>query len=255
MDQPLTSSRMLPPEPLCLIAISGGSGSGKSTLANALMAVLGPDLCAVLGDDHYYKTRASQGVEGLSAPEIEALINYDDLSSKDMDLMFEHALALKRGETIHQPLYDFAAHDRVKDDTLEVVPRRITILEGIHVLGDPRMAELFDLKVYVDTPDDLRLARRILRDTAPEDEGGRGRSVSRVISQYLHFVRPTHHRVTGPAKYAADLVIADEGLPAFAAACPSRAAVQRMLAPVIGWLIDTEIVSSDEIQSLPFDDV
>ena len=175
------------------------------------------------------------------------------VSAKDMEMMYRDIAALKRGETIDQPVYDFAAHDRKKGEFETVVPKRVTIVEGIHVLSDPAIAELFDLKVYVDTPDDLRLARRILRDTAPEDQGGRGRSVDRVISQYLNFVRPTHHRVTGPHKYIADLVIADEGLPAFTTSRPTRHAVMRMLAPVRNWLEDRGIVKSDDFSRYPDD--
>ena len=237
--------------PVYLIALSGGSGSGKSTLALALMNSLGPDICAVLGDDHYYKAKKDQDVEGLTAAEIEGKVNFDDLSSKDMDLMLEHVEALRQGKTIEQPVYDFASHDRVEGRTERVFPRPVTILEGIHVLSDPRFAALYDLKVFVDTPDDLRLARRILRDTAPENEGGRGRSIDRVIAQYLNFVRPTHHRVTSPAKYSADLVIADEGLPAFAASTPSRQAVLRMLAPVLNWLLDEGVILPEQIQPIP----
>ena len=242
-----------PEQTVCLIAVSGGSGSGKSTLSEAIACVLGAELCVVLGEDNYYKTREENGIVGMPAAEVEATINFDDVSSKDMEMMYRDIAALKRGETIDQPVYDFAAHDRKKGEFETVVPKRVTIVEGIHVLSDPAIAELFDLKVYVDTPDDLRLARRILRDTAPEDQGGRGRSVDRVISQYLNFVRPTHHRVTGPHKYIADLVIADEGLPAFTTSRPTRHAVMRMLAPVRNWLEDHGIVNSDDFSRYPDD--
>ena len=238
---------------ICLIAISGGSGSGKSTLARSLEMVLSPDACVVIGEDHYYKSRIANNIVGLEASEVEALINFDDLSSKDMDLFEDHVRALAKGEAIDQPIYDFATHDRVEGQSSRIEPKRLTIIEGIHVLSVPSIADQFALKIYVDTPDDLRLARRILRDTAPESEGGRGRSVSRVISQYLGFVRPSHHRVTEPAKYVADLVIADEGLPAYGQANPSRAAVMRMLSPVLSWLTDAGVVADHEIGKIPDD--
>lgn len=244
---------MHPEENVCLIAISGGSGSGKSTLADAIRTVLGPDVCVVLGEDNYYKSRKENGIEGLSPPEIESIINFDHVSSKNMDMMRADIAALKRGETIKQPVYDFADHDRVEGEYEIIEPRRVTIVEGIHVLSDEDIAKEFDLKVYVDTPDDLRLARRILRDTAPEDQGGRGRSVERVISQYLHFVRPSHHLVTAPHKYSADLVIADEGLLAFSTSIPTRRAVMRMLAPVQNWLEDHGIVKPSEFHAYPDD--
>ena len=234
-----------------LIAISGGSGSGKSTLAKSLFAVLGPELCVHMGDDNYDKTRKAQGVVGLSAPEVEARVNFDDIASKDLDEMCRHVEKLKAGKVINQPVYDFAAHDRVEGKYTPITPKQVTLVEGIHVLSTPELAGLFDLKIFVDTPDDLRLARRIIRDTAPEAEGGRGRDVKRVISQYLNFVRPTHYRVTEPAKYSADLVIADEGLPAFADASPSRAARMRMLSPVLSWLLQEGIVQESDIAALP----
>lgn len=244
---------MLPDQSICFIAISGGSGSGKSTLAQALLQVLGPEICTVMGDDHYYKSRRANDAVGLSRKDVEAKVNFDDPSSKDMDLFYTHLASLRSGNSIERPFYSFPDHDRVKDKTHTVSPGRVTILEGIHVLSETRLQDLFDLKIYVDTPDDLRLARRILRDTAPIDEGGRGRSVQRVISQYLKFVRPTHHRVTEPFKYAADLVIADEGLPAFASAAPSRQAVLRMLAPVLNWLLDEGVINDTEINGVPDD--
>ncbi len=206
-----------------------------------------------MGDDNYYKSRAQNEAVGLSREAVEAKVNFDDLSSKDMDLFYDHLVALRAGKTIERPVYSFPDHDRIADRTVRITPGRVTILEGIHVLSEPRLQDLFDLRIYVDTPDDLRLARRILRDTAPLDAGGRGRSVDRVISQYLKFVRPTHHRVTEPAKYSADLVIADEGLPAFASAVPSRQAVMRMLAPVQNWLLDEGVVSETELRPVPDD--
>ena len=218
-----------------LIGITGGSGSGKSTLADALKLRLGDEQCTLLEEDHYYKARTDQagGAETWSLEEVEANVNFDATTSKDMALMTSNIAALKRGETIRQPIYDFATHDRVAGESVTVRPTPVIIVEGIHVLSEPELADLFDLKIYVDTPDDLRLSRRILRDVIPKSEGGRGRSVDRVISQYLKFVRASHHRFTEPAKFICDLVIADEGLPAYGNACPSKAAIDRMVAPVM----------------------
>lgn len=220
-----------------LIAITGGSGSGKSTLANAFLAQSGAQNCAVIGEDNYYLPREghAENVVGLDPKEVETKINFDDCASKDMERMRADIEQLRRGETIHQPVYSFSDHDRVYGASEIVAPRRILIVEGIHVLSQPDIGSLFDLKVFVDTPTDLRLARRIQRDIVPKSEGGRGRDPNRVIEQYLRFVRASHQRFTEPAKYICDLVIADEGLPAYSEfqAEPSARAIDRMLAPLI----------------------
>lgn len=220
-----------------LIAITGGSGSGKSTLTTAFQAHLGAEKCVVMGEDNYYKARADhdQDVVGLPHDEVEKIINFDDFASKDMPAMRADIEALKAGKTIHQPVYSFADHDRITGQFVTLVPKPVIIVEGIHVLSVPEIAALFDLTVFVDTPADLRLARRIKRDIIPKSEGGRGRDPDRVISQYLQFVRATHQRQTEPSKYICDLVIADEGMPAYReiAAEPTKRAINRMLAPLL----------------------
>lgn len=133
---------------------------------------------------------------------------------------------LKAGKTIEQPIYDYDRHDR-KAETLTIVPAPIIILEGIHALSVPALEGLIDLSIYVDTPDDLRLARRLRRDVLE-----RGRSVESVLSQYLGTVRAAHYRHTYPAMFEADLVIADEGLPAYGQVRASAEAIDRMLAPI-----------------------
>ncbi len=219
-----------------LIAITGGSGSGKSTLAKEFRKQCGEDVCAVIGEDNYYKAREDheQDVVGASLEDVEKIINFDDCASKDMDAMVEDIKKLKRGETVFQPVYVFEQHDRAKGESVRVDPKPIIIIEGIHVLSSPDYADLFDLTVFVDTPADLRLARRISRDTAPLNKGGRGRDLKRVIAQYLKFVRASHQRLTEPAKFYCDLVIADEGLPAYLEtdAQPSQFAKDRMVAPL-----------------------
>ena len=223
-----------------LIAITGGSGSGKSTLAKAFQALIGEERCALIGEDNYYKARPDHKINivGLPEEEVEKLINFDDCESKTMDDMMNDIASLGKGETIFQPVYDFTIHDRIAGQSVRVDPKPIIIVEGIHVLATPEYADLFNLTVYVDTPADLRLSRRILRDTAPVDQGGRGRDIKRVIAQYLKFVRASHQRFTEPAKYYCDLVIADEGLPAVSNAKPDEQAVSRMLAPLVRRVLD-----------------
>ncbi len=215
-----------------LIAMSGGSGSGKSTLAVALLERLGPGRAVMFGEDAYYHPMSHYG-EPRSDAEREALvagINYDDPKSKEVDHLVSDLKALKAGETVEQPIYDYDRHDRSKK-TRQIEPAPVLILEGIHALSMPKIRTLIDLSVYVDTPDDLRLARRIRRDVIE-----RGRTVDSVLQQYMSTVRAAHYRFTYPAMFEADLVIADEGVPAYGDVKPSAEAIERMLAPVLSRL-------------------
>lgn len=224
-----------------LIALSGGSGSGKSTLADALLARIGPQRCTLIAEDAYYRAMSDYG-DPRSEAEREAIIaaiNYDSPEAKEAARLCHDLTELKAGRAVEAPIYDYARHDRA-GETRHIDPRPVLLLEGIHALTLPGVAELIDLSVYVDTPDDLRLARRIRRDVLE-----RGRSVQGVLSQYLSTVRPAHYRYTFPAKFEADLVIADEGLPAYGDIRPSPAAIERMLAPVLERLARLGIASAD----------
>ncbi len=215
-----------------LIAMSGGSGSGKSTLAKALVARL-PDGAAVMfGEDAYYHPMRFYGEPNTDAERVALIagINYDDPKSKEADHLVADLKALKAGQPVDQPIYDYDRHDR-SSQTRRIVPAPLLVLEGIHALSMPKIRSLIDLSVYVDTPDDLRLARRIRRDVIE-----RGRSVDSVLQQYMSTVRSAHYRWTHPAKFDADLVIADEGLPAYGDVVPSSEAIDRMLAPVLARL-------------------
>lgn len=215
--------------PVTMIAITGGSGSGKTTLSRALRDRLGEPRCALVTEDNYYlpRERHTPPVVGWANERIEATINFDDPGSKDMALFRDHLIALRKGQGIEQPVYDFAAHDRTHGAVHHIEQRPIVIVEGVHVLSDPGFQKLFDLTVFVDTSDDLRLIRRIRRDRSE-----RGRSSESVIRQYLGFVRASHQRFTAPAKYVCDLVVADEGMPAFTGEAPDAIAVDRLVAPV-----------------------
>lgn len=212
-----------------VIALSGGSGSGKSTVADGLLDRLGPGIAVQFHEDAYYWPMAHYGAPETDGARLEiiASVNYDDPASKDTGYMARDLAALKNQSAIDQPIYDYAAHDR-SADSLRIEPAPIIILEGIHVLSIPEIAPLIDLSIYVDTPVDLRLARRIRRDVIE-----RGRDVEGVLAQYLSTVRPAHYRFTHPAKYQSDLVIADEGLPAYGKVRPTPEAVDRMLAPIL----------------------
>lgn len=212
-----------------LIAMSGGSGSGKSTLADALIRTLGPEKAVIFHEDGYYWPMRHYGP--CDTPEQRAAIieqaNYDDPASKDTRHLVNDIRALKNGQAIEQPVYDFDRHDRDPDRTWRIEPAPVIILEGIHALSVPDLAPLIDLSIYVDTPDDLRLARRLRRDVVE-----RGRTVPNVLEHYLKTVRAAHYRFTFPAKFEADLVIADEGLPAYGKVYADEDAIDRMLAPV-----------------------
>ena len=216
-----------------LVAMSGGSGSGKSTLADALIQRLGPGRAVIFHEDGYYWPMRHYGP--CDTPEQRAAIieqaNYDDPASKDTAHLVNDIRALQRGQVIEQPVYDFDRHDRDETRTLRIEPAPVIILEGIHALSVKALRPLIDLSIYVDTPDDLRLARRIRRDVVERE-----RTVQNVLEHYLKTVRAAHYRFTHPAKFEAELVIADEGLPAYGKVYPGEDAIDRMLAPVVSRL-------------------
>lgn len=223
-----------------IIALSGGSGSGKSTLAEALGERLGAKRAALLSEDAYYRKMSDYGPSGTPGERASIIerINYDAPAAKEASLLLEHLEMLRARQPIKAPIYDYDRHDR-SERTRTIAPADIIILEGIHALSLPEIQRLLDLKVYVDTPDDLRLARRIRRDVIE-----RGRDVESVLAQYLGTVRAAHYLFTYPAKFSADLVIADEGLPAYGNVRPTSKAIQRMLAPVLERLARDEMIDA-----------
>lgn len=201
-----------------LIAITGGSGSGKSTLARALAEALGPDRATVVLEDWYY-------VDAAALPDFDpTAFDFDHVAARDHELLAAHLEALRRGEGVQAPIYSLIHHGR--DPGGAPVPAApVVIVEGIHLLATPAVAELFDLKVFVDTPADIRFIRRLLRDQAE-----RGRTAQSVIDQYLKTVRPGHERFTEPARALADFIVADQTA---AVELKDRAAVDRLVAPVL----------------------
>ena len=135
-----------------IIGISGGSGSGKTTIVRQIAEVVPDFVC--IAQDSYYKSAEFMDNQHITA------FNFDHPSAFDTDLMVEQLRALKRGESIRVPVYDFVHHRR-SPETVEVAPRRLVLFEGIMVFVDPRVRELLDLKLYVDTPDDIRFIRRL----------------------------------------------------------------------------------------------
>ena len=180
-----------------LIAIAGGSGSGKSTLAEAVVAALPPGVATLVREDWYYR---DAGAEPGFDP---ATFDFDDVSARDHELLKQHLGALKAGTEVVAPIYSFLDHRR-QPGGQPVPPAPAVIVEGAHVLCTQDLSELFDLRVYVDTPPDIRFIRRLLRDQTE-----RGRTAESVITQYLATVRPGHERLTEPSKVRADFILAD----------------------------------------------
>lgn len=189
------------PDHPVLIGIAGGSGSGKTSIATALVEVL-HDLVVVIEHDAYYRHRPQLSFEE------RARVNYDHPDSLETELLVQHLQKLRSGEWIERPIYDFAKHLR-SDETVVIEPARLIVVEGILVLAEPALRETLDLKVFVDTDADLRLARRLQRDIAE-----RGRTVDSVIAQYFATVRPMHIEFVEPSRRYADLIIPEGFNPA-----------------------------------------
>ncbi len=181
-----------------LIAIAGGSGSGKSTLAATLLSALPEGAAAFLSEDWYYAdVGATDGFDPTT-------YDFDDLPVRDHTRLIADLRELASGRPVQAPEYDFVRHRRAAEHARPVQPRRVVIVEGAHLLCAPAVVAMFDLRVFVDTPADVRFIRRLIRDQAE-----RGRTARSVIDQYLATVRPAHLRLVEPSRAVADLVIAD----------------------------------------------
>ncbi len=182
-----------------ILGIAGGSGSGKSTIAEALVGALSDDDGVLLEQDHYYRQLSHLTYEQRDR------INYDHPDSLEFDLLARHLDALRAGETIERPTYDFSIHNRAPLGQ-RVAPAPIIVVEGILVLADPQLRERFDVKVFVDTDADIRLMRRIRRDLEH-----RGRTFGQIRQQYYETVRPMHLAFVEPSKRFADVIIPEGG--------------------------------------------
>ncbi|MGA8038811.1 MAG: uridine kinase [Acidimicrobiia bacterium] len=182
------------PDRPIFIGIAGGSGSGKTTIAETVIERL-DNKVALLQHDAYYRHMPE-----LSLQE-RAKVNYDHPAALETELLVSHLIALREGKTVERPVYDFSQHLR-SEKTVTINPAPVVVIEGILVLSEPELRSELDLKIYVDTDPDLRLARRIERDIHE-----RGRSVDSVISQYFSTVRPMHLEFVEPSKRYADLIM------------------------------------------------
>ncbi|HLE27261.1 MAG TPA: uridine kinase [Anaerolineales bacterium] len=183
-----------------IIGLAGGTGSGKTTVARVILNRVGAQHIAYVPHDAYYRNFSD-------LPKAQRdLINWDHPDSLDTDLMIKHVKALKAGQAVDLPVYDFTTHART-DQTVHVEPQPIILVEGILIFADPRLRELFDVKIFVDTDADLRFIRRLQRDIAE-----RGRTAESVVRQYLDTVRPMHLEFVEPSKRYADVIIPEGGL-------------------------------------------
>ncbi|MDD2258394.1 MAG: uridine kinase [Bacilli bacterium] len=183
-----------------IIGISGGTASGKTTVAlNIKRESETYGSVAVIRLDDYYKKQDEIPLEERKK------VNYDHPSAYDSNLLIKHLKDLKAGKEIQKPIYDFVNHTRAKESVI-IKPSNIIIVEGIMIFAISKLLKMFDIKLFVDTPDDIRFIRRLLRDT-----NQRGRSVDSVINQYLTTVRPMHEQFVEPSKVFADVIIPEGG--------------------------------------------
>ena len=177
-----------------IIGIAGGTGSGKSTFNNRLKQYFGDNI-TVIYHDNYYRQH-----DDLSFAERQT-INYDHPESLETDLLIEHLQKLRQGQSVECPVYDFSQHNRSKE-TITIKPSRVIVVEGILILQDERLRNMFDIKIFVEADADERILRRILRDMKE-----RGRDLENIIDQYLTTVKPMHYLYVEPSKTSADIVI------------------------------------------------
>ena len=182
-----------------VIGVAGGSGSGKTTVVKHITQTVGDDNLVLLQHDSYYRD--------LKHIPFEERIkqNYDHPSSLETELLVRHVHALIKGYSVKMPIYDFTNHVRA-DKVIEITPKPIILVDGILIFYEKELREIMDVKVFVDTDDDLRLLRRLKRDI-----NDRGRSVNSVLNQYETFVRPMHLEFVEPSKRYADIIIPHGG--------------------------------------------
>jgi len=182
------------------IAVAGGSGSGKTTVARVILSRIGVENIAYLPHDSYYRDLSDLPGEQ------RALINFDHPDSLDSELFIEHIQMLQQGQPIPMPVYDFST-DRRTAEVKMIQPQRVILVEGILIFAEPKLRELFDVRIFVDTDDDVRFIRRLQRDITE-----RGRSIESVINQWLQTVRPMHLEFVEPSKRYAHIIIPEGGL-------------------------------------------
>ena len=180
---------------MLIIGIAGGTGSGKTTVVRNILKHLNTENVLVVSQDNYYKDHNELSLEERQK------INFDHPRSIDFELLTEHVTQLKNGEVVNQPVYSFITHSRT-DETLVTHPKSVIIVEGILVLTNPELRELFDVKIFVHADSDERLIRRIQRDITE-----RGRDLEEVLNRYRTTLKPMHEQFIEPSKIHADIIV------------------------------------------------
>ncbi len=183
---------------MLIIGIAGGTGSGKTTVVHQIMNELPETEVGIISQDSYYKQNIGMSYEERSN------INFDHPRAIDFELLVSHLKDLKAGKTIDQPVYSFVTHNRT-DDTITTHPRKVMIVEGILILTNPELREMFDVKVFVHADSDERLIRRLKRDIAE-----RGRDMEEVLNRYQTTLKPMHQQFIEPTKAFADIIIPND---------------------------------------------
>jgi uridine kinase len=178
-----------------IIGICGGTGSGKTTIARAIVDSVGARKVILVEQDSYYRNLADMPLDERHQA------NFDHPDSIDSDLLVNHLKRLKQGEPIEMPIYDFVTHTR-SEEVEHIEPKPVVIVEGILIFAEPRVLDVLDVRIFVDTPDDVRLMRRLRRDITE-----RGRTFERTLDQYERTIRPMHFEFVEPSKRHADIII------------------------------------------------
>jgi uridine kinase len=180
---------------MLIIGIAGGTGCGKTTVVDQITSQLPEPEVGILSQDSYYKDLSHLSFEA------RCQVNFDHPSAIDFDLLVSHLMALKAGESVHQPVYSFKDHNRTSE-TLLTQPRKVMIVEGILIMSHPGIRDLFDIKIYVHADSDERLIRRLKRDISE-----RGRDLNEVLERYQTTLKPMHEEFIEPTKAFADIII------------------------------------------------
>lgn len=183
---------------MLIIGIAGGTGSGKTTVVHQIMNELPSTEVGIISQDHYYKETTNLSFEDRSK------INFDHPRAIDFELLVAHLKELKAGRNIEQPVYSFVTHNRT-DDSILTHPRKVMIVEGILILANPELRDLFDIKIFVHADSDERLIRRLKRDIAE-----RGRDMEEVLNRYQNTLKPMHEQFIEPTKAHADIIIPND---------------------------------------------
>ncbi|MBN1260166.1 MAG: uridine kinase [Anaerolineae bacterium] len=203
-----------------IFGVAGGTGSGKTTVAHQILGKIGAEHIAYIPHDAYYRDLSHLTYEQ------RCLVNFDHPNSLETELMVEHLERLKAGQAVEIPVYDFTTHTRT-DKTRHVIPAPIILVEGILIFSEPKLRELFDVKLFVDCDADIRFIRRLKRDVQE-----RGRTFESVIDQYFETVRPMHVEFVEPSKRYADVIIPEGGF--------NEVAIEMVAARISGLLADTQ---------------